>query len=62
MKPRTAVARERRTAIVSIARTMVRDRGHAYPNEVAAAAAAAGLKPSQSDVAAALARVGMYRR
>ena len=61
MKPRTAVSRERRTAIVSIARSMVRDRGHAYPAEVAAAAAAAGLKPTQAEVAAALARIGLHR-
>ncbi|MEU5572582.1 hypothetical protein [Streptomyces coeruleorubidus] len=62
MKPRTAAGRARRSGIVSIARSMVRDRGHAYPAEVIAAAAAAGLKPSQADVKAALTRAGMYRR
>lgn len=62
MKPRTAAVRERRASIVRIARSLQRDRGHAYPAEVRAAAAAAGLKPSPADVAAALARAGMHRR
>jgi hypothetical protein len=62
MHARTASARARRTGIVRIARSLARDRGHAWPAEVAAAAAAAGLKPSPADVAAALTRLGTYRR
>ncbi|AWT42822.1 MULTISPECIES: hypothetical protein [Streptomyces] len=62
MSARSAVVRERRSSIVRIARSLHRDRGHAYPAEVAAAAAAVGLKPSPADVQAALARLGMYRR
>lgn len=61
MNPRTAAVRARRSGIARIARTMVRDRGHAYPAEVAAAAAAAGLKPTQAEVAAALTRIGLHR-
>ncbi|MFJ6846418.1 hypothetical protein ACIQRE_27565 [Streptomyces griseoluteus] len=61
MSARTAAVRERRTAITRIARTMRRDRGQVWPAEVAAAAAAAGLKPTRSDVAAALGRLGLYR-
>jgi hypothetical protein len=62
MSPRIAAVRARRSGIVRIARSLQRDLGHAYPAEVLAAAAAAGLKPTQADVAAALARLGMYRR
>lgn len=62
MSVRSAAVRERRSGIVRIARSLQRDRGHAWPAEVAAAAAAAGLKPSHADVAAALARLGLYRR
>ncbi|MEU6101166.1 hypothetical protein [Streptomyces flaveolus] len=62
MNARTAAVRARRSGIVRIARSLQRDRGHAWPNEVAAAAAAAGLKPSQADVAAALSRIGAHRR
>lgn len=61
MSPRTAAARDRRKAIARIARSMQRDRGHAWPNEVAAAAAAVGIKPSRSDVTAVLARIGLHR-
>ncbi|QLJ05714.1 hypothetical protein HZZ00_34970 [Streptomyces sp. NEAU-sy36] len=62
MNARTAVARDRRKAIVRIARSMHREHGQVWPNEVAAAAAAAGLKPTRQDVAAALGRLGLYRR
>lgn len=62
MNARTAAVRARRSGIARIARSLVRDRGHAFPAEVAAAAAAAGLKPTRADVRAALARAGLYRR
>ncbi|MEV8554836.1 hypothetical protein AB0L04_34150 [Streptomyces glaucescens] len=61
MKPRTAVARARRSGLAGIARSLRQDRGHVRPAEVRAAAAAVGLKASQADVAAVLARLGMYR-
>lgn len=62
MNPRTAAVRERRSGIARIARSMQRDRGHVWPREVAAAAAAAGLKPTAAEVRSALVRLGLYRR
>ncbi|MFE7648661.1 hypothetical protein [Streptomyces phaeoluteigriseus] len=62
MNPRTAALRARRTGIAQIARSMKRDNPHLRPADVAAAAAAAGLKASYPDVVSVLARIGLHRR
>ena len=61
MSPRTAAARNRRSSIARIARSMHREHGHVRPADVAALATSAGLKTSVPEVRTVLARIGLHR-
>ncbi|MGW3024496.1 hypothetical protein [Streptomyces sp. NPDC001221] len=61
MSIRSRAARERRTHIARIARSMKREHGRVRPADVASIAAAAGLKPSYPEVCNVLARIGLHR-
>lgn len=62
MNARTTAARDRRKAIVRIARSMRRVDPHARLEDVLAAVGAAGWRVSHGDVVVALRHAGLARR